>query len=203
MEKLNGQIRNGKNKKVLPIMKINIKRKPDYNRMVELLNYNSDTGIFTRKVSKGGKSVGSVAGGVNPFGHILISIGGKLYMAHRLAIYYIHKYWPENEIDHINRDPSDNRIVNLREVSTSCNLRNTGNFSHNRSGVKGVSWSKKSNKWYATIKNNNKQKSLGLYKSKTEAVFARYAGEQALGWKGCDKNSPAYRYVCNTLGRSL
>ena len=40
---------------------------------------------------------------------------------------------------------------------------------------------------------------LGEYNSFSEAVCARYAGEQALGWKECDANSSAYRYVCNIL----
>ena len=54
--------------------------------------------------------------------------------------------------------------------------------------------------WESQIRSNNKLFPLGYYKDFLEAVCARLAGEQALGWKGCEADSPAYRYVCNTLG---
>ena len=85
-------------------------------------------------------------------------------------------------------------------ASQSCNLRNTGNFAHNTSGVKGVSWSKLTNKWEACIKINRKKKHLGMYKNFDDAVCARLAGEQCLDWEGCDSNSPAYLYVKEMLG---
>lgn len=176
-------------------MKINPKRKPDYNRMVELLDYNQETGVFKWKVKVARPiKIGTVAGYIRN-GYRYITIDKVDYAAHRLAMYYIHKYWPENEIDHINRVKDDNRICNLREVSTSCNQRNAKNWNTNTSGVKGVCWDSTERKWFSYIYLNNKCKSLGKHKDFTEAVFARYAGEQALGWKSCDANSPAYRYL--------
>jgi hypothetical protein len=74
-------------------------------------------------------------------------------------------------------------------------LRNTGNPINNTSGVKGISWDKPANKWYARIKTNGKLKHLGYYKNFDDAVKARYKAEKKLDWKGCDSSSPAYQYL--------
>ncbi len=103
-------------------------------------------------------------------------------------------YMPENEIDHTNRNRSDNRIENLREVSRSCNRKNTGNQKNNSSGVKGVHKSGQSG-WSAHIGNGKEQHYLGYTKDFEEAVLLRLAAEQCLGWSGCDLASPAYQYA--------
>lgn len=181
---------------------VNLKRKPEYNKMVSLLDYNSLTGIFTWKDTRRGKvKIGDVAGCKHKSnGYIYIKLDNVDYSAHRLAFYYTHKYYPENEIDHINRVRDDNRSINLREVSYSCQSRNSKLSIKNTSGIKGVCWAKVDNKWHAYIWANGKSKSLGYYNSFDDAVYARYDGEQALGWKGCEANSPAYKYVQQMLG---
>lgn len=161
----------------------------------KILKYNYNTGAFTwiKRLSNRsiiGKSAGSLSNG-----YILIMIEGKNYRAHRLAWLYHYGYMPENGIDHINRDKSDNRIENLREVSQQCNTRNTSNFKHNTSGVKGVSWFSRTNKWIARIKVNGKEYHLGYHKDLIEAVAHRLAAEQCLDWQGCDSSSPAYMYM--------
>jgi hypothetical protein len=102
---------------------------------------------------------------------------------------------PENEIDHVNRNPLDNRIENLREVSRSCNARNTRNRKTNSSGVKGVSFDKKNKKWKAHISVSGKQYTLVRSDDFTEAVCFRLAAEQAFGWPECDKLSTAFLYL--------
>jgi hypothetical protein len=104
-------------------------------------------------------------------------------------------YWPENVIDHKDRVRHHNWIKNLREVSNQCNQRNRGNSKNNTSGVKGVSFDNVTNKWRPYIKINNKLFRLGSYKEFDNAVCARLAAEQCLGWSGCDSNSPAFQYV--------
>lgn len=160
-----------------------------YTRSFEDLLYDGDTGEF-----RWGPS-GEPAGNESKAGYISISINGKKYPAHRLAWYITYGYFPENEIDHINRDPSDNRIANLREVSRQCNARNTGNPSDNRSGVKGVSYCKTNGRWRATIAVDRKNYNLGTYEDLADAACARLAAEQCLDWHGCDSDSPAYRWV--------
>jgi len=75
-------------------------------------------------------------------------------------------------IDHINGNPLDNRLSNLRAASQSQNMCNRPAPKSNKSGYKGVSFHKQSGKWRATIKQNCRQFSLGLYDRKEDAANA-------------------------------
>ena len=179
------------------------KKKLTQKRLKELFSYDPNTGIFTRKARMGNRvKIGDIAGCVRGDGYIRIMIDGVHYYSHRLVWLYIHSYIPENNLDHINRDPSDNRISNLREVSNQCNMRNTGNLARNTSGVKGVGWSKANQKWESRIHVNGKGISIGYYKSFSNAVCARLMGEQCANWSGCNSSSPAYQYVQKMLSRT-
>jgi hypothetical protein len=167
-----------------------------YERLHKLLDYDPDTGVFTWRVNRGDKiKVGQKAGAETAAGYTRIKIGPRNYFAHRLAWLYTHGYFPESKIDHINRVPSDNRLLNLREVSQSCNIRNARIFCTNTSGVTGVGWVAKGGRWRARLTINYKTYYLGDYDDFDEAVCARLAAEQCLNWEGCDSDSPAYRYV--------
>jgi len=142
-------------------------------RVLELLDYDSSTGIFTRRVSRGSQLAGSVAGGVRRDGYWHIMIDGKIYLAQRLAFLLSHGHLPD-ELDHINGDPSDNRIENLRPATSQENQRNRGKQANNTSGFKGVSLHKQREKWYAQARDaNGKQKFLGYFPT-PEAASAAY-----------------------------
>ena len=173
-----------------------------YDRLREVLDYNPDNGIFRWKVGRQRIKVGAVAGCKNRLGYIKISVDNRLYSAHRLAWLYTNGYFPENHIDHINRVCDDNRISNLREISMSCNLRNSKTQCNNTSGIRGVSWHNQCGKWDANIAVNNKLYHLGLYDNFDEAVCARLAAEQCLDWEGCDSNSSAFQHVQKMIGES-
>lgn len=148
----------------------------EYLRSV--LHYDPETGIFTWKVRTSNRiNVGDATGCPNGDGYLLISVQSRLYQAHRLAWLYVYGEWPEDQIDHINRNRSDNRIANLRDVSHKQNGQNAGKYSHNTSGHTGVSWHKQSSKWRATIKHNQKKIHLGYFENLEDAVAARKAGE--------------------------
>ena len=101
-------------------------------KLRELLYYNPETGIFRWKNTPSRKvHANDIAGTIRPDDYVQIGIGKRYYLAHRIAWLYVHGYLPENDVDHINRNPSDNRIVNLREVSQQCNSRNTDNRKNN------------------------------------------------------------------------
>lgn len=80
-------------------------------------------------------------------------------------------------VDHINRNKLDNRKKNLRLVPYQINVINSGMLSTNTSGTKGVSWLACRNRWKAYIWVNNKEKYLGVYKTKDEAIKARKNAE--------------------------
>jgi hypothetical protein len=170
------------------------KQKLTQKRLKEVLIYYPGSGIFTWRTTGSGRKR-KIAGYKRPDGYVQIMIDGKRHLAHRLVFLHERGYLPENEIDHIDKNPSNNRIKNLREVSRQCNLRNTGNTKRNTSGVKGVSWHKRWNKWEVKICVNRKRKHLGYYKNFDDAVMARYKKEKELNWKGCDDSSPAYKYL--------
>ena len=167
----------------------------------KLLLYDAKRGVFTWRVSRPPVRAGAVAGYVNSNGYRYVWVNGKDYNASRLAFLYIRGYFPENQVDHINRVRDDDRWCNLREVSQQCNSRNTGNPCTNTSGVKGVDWVKRAGKWRARIKGNGKSKSLGYHADFTEAVAHRLAAEQCLDWGGCDSSSPAFRHMEEYCGR--
>jgi hypothetical protein len=82
---------------------------------------------------------------------------------------------PENKpcIDHIDNDRSNNRVENLRWCTFKENNYNMSIPKNNKSGYKGVSFDKKSNKWIARIGINNKTYHLGSFSNKEDAIFAR------------------------------
>jgi len=75
---------------------------------------------------------------------------------------YHHGVVPE-QLDHINRDTSDNRIENLRPANICQNARNRGLFSNNTSGCKGVAWDKTASKWISYVSVNKKHTKLGAF----------------------------------------
>ena len=143
-----------------------------------LLDYNPETGKFIWRVSKNNRvKCGSEAGTIQSSGHRRIGIDKKDYFAHRLAWLWYYGRWPENEIDHINHKPDDNRLKNLRDVSHKQNGKNQSRFRNNTSGRIGVSWCKGNKKWRATIKANGKYMWLGYFKEKEDAIKAREEAE--------------------------
>ena len=97
----------------------------------------------------------------------------KSYYTHRIAWLMYYGEWPKNQIDHINQDPTDNRIKNLRDVTNAENHRNQTLRSTNTSGYIGVSFYKGKNKYAAELIINGVKKWLGYYDTVEEAVAAR------------------------------
>lgn len=161
----------------------------------EILFYEPSTGIFTWKVKRGNIRAGQVAGSIHAQGYIPIGINGKIYQAHQLAVLYMTGSWPKGGVDHINRNRSDNRWKNIRELSQQGNLRNQGLSSRNTSGITGVSWIARRGKWQAQIKVDRKQIGLGLYDNFVDAVQARWDAEQKYGWTTVSYKSTAYEYL--------
>lgn len=140
-----------------------------------LLDYNKTTGDFTWKVSRGkrgAKIIGTVAGYTGVDGRKHIRIGNHLYKAHRLAWLYEYGIMPNEEIDHIDGNPSNNLISNLRLCNSSQNKFNTKKRTDNKSGVKGVHWYKKYQKWQVNINFNKQRKCIGYFADFFEACCA-------------------------------
>lgn len=149
--------------------------------LMEHLSYDPESGIFTRKKYRSHKAkVGDVAGWSDTKGYVRIEINHVPYAAHRLAWLYVYGRFPECQIDHIDRNPANNRISNLRTVSNGENQQNIGLKSNNKSGVVGVHWNRECAKWRATIKTDGKLKYLGIFDSIEKAAEARRIAEADL-----------------------
>jgi len=152
---------------------------PDVKKLHDAFEYRD--GKLYNKIARNSRTkIGEVAGSYSSR-YVQITFEGKSWLAHRIIFFMFHGYKPKF-IDHINGNKKDNRIENLREATPSQNQFNHGLNSANKSGVKGVSWSKKYQKWFACMSNNGKNKSLGLFSSLEDAKeFIELARELAHG----------------------
>ena len=152
------------------------------------LDYNPETGEFRWKIAVGNNKVkaGSLAGNVNkPTGRLQIGFQGKLYLAHRLAWLMTYSVIPKQVIDHIDGNPLNNRISNLRDVSRSVNGQNRRNAQFgNKTGFLGVSFHKQSGKFQAQIQLNGRVKYLGLFPT-AELARAAYLAAKREIHEGC------------------
>jgi hypothetical protein len=151
-------------------------------------HYDPDTGVFARirriKPHTQNKTADCyripTAKTLN--GYLQVGICGKLKIVHRLIFVYMEGVEPEEDVDHINGDRSDNRWENLRKVSRRENLRNAGLRTDNNSGVIGVCFSKSHNKWIANISSDSKRINIGNFDTKEEAIKAREEYEKLLNY---------------------
>jgi hypothetical protein len=131
--------------------------------LANLMFLYKDNELFWQ-VDRGHKvKAGSLAGCVRKNGYRQLSINKKVYFAHRIIFLMHYGYLPK-EIDHIDGNPLNNSIANLREVTHSQNQWNHKLRSDNKTGIKGVTWSKTKNKWKVQISFNSKNKHIAYSK---------------------------------------
>lgn len=135
-----------------------------YLRYNEGKLYWADTLRTKRMTSRFG---GKIAGDVKKNGYWYVSISGKRLLQHRVVYAMHHGYWPD-EIDHIDGNPSNNKIENLRAVNSEINARNKQKRSDNTSGYSGLSELP-----YGSWRVRVGSKHVGCYKTKDDAIIAR------------------------------
>jgi hypothetical protein len=157
----------------------------DLDRVRQLLSYCPESGTFTwLQNRKGGSArIGNAAGHQRPDGYSHITVDGQRHYSHRIAWVIEKGPIPDGmEIDHIDQDPSNNRLSNLRLVTRAVNRKNRSRDSRNKSGVNGVYWASHANAWGAQIRVDRKTTHIGYFKSLAEAAQARKASEANLGF---------------------
>lgn len=141
-----------------------------------LLSYDPETGLFKWLVSRQGARLGRPAGCVCSQGYLKLRIDQTLYQGHRLAWLHHYGHWPDDDIDHIDGDRSNNRINNLRDILSSENRKNQyGTGRPTASGLIGVA--RAGRKWRAYITNQGRTQWLGAYDSPEEASAAYKAAK--------------------------
>jgi hypothetical protein len=169
----------------------------NFEHVSDYVVYEPTTGLFTWRKTRARFRAGEPAGYINPYGYVVINLFFVPRRAHRLAWLLSYGEWPPDgvDIDHINGDRADNRLVNLRLASRSQNCWNGRTHSDNRSGFKGVTHIAGRNKpWQARVYCKGKGKTLGYFATAEEAhicyvaavnrlfgEFSPYGGEKGGG----------------------
>lgn len=143
----------------------------------DILCYDPQTGVFKWKVGTCRIKIGDIAGSVDKstgYMKIGMTINNRFlkFYVHRLAWLYVYSVWPKDQIDHIDRDKTNNRISNLREATRAENTINQRKRPNCSSRYIGVSWYNSSNRWVAEIKLNGNRKILGYFDTEQEAALA-------------------------------
>lgn len=149
-------------------------------RLRELLHYDPVTGDFTRRMRvKGSGPAGSVAGSINEDGYVVIVVDYRRYYGHRLAWFYVTGRWPDPQCDHDNRIRHDNRWENLREATIAEQRQNQAVKSHSKTGVRGVHFNEKAQRYRARITVDGVVHVLGQGFLTVEEASAAYLAAKA------------------------
>jgi HNH endonuclease len=121
----------------------------DIEELKRELRYDANSGVFYWISNKRGLRAGDIAGYVRQDGYWQLCINRTRVLAHRAAWAYVNGMWPDDEIDHIDLDKTNNAIKNLRQASHQEN-------SYNRNAT-GVSWKKSLGKYSVEITANGRR----------------------------------------------
>lgn len=136
-----------------------------FERASELLEYRAGK-LYWKSLTRwrpAGRSIGTR----RKNGRVFLIVDGRTYAVHRLVWLLCKGAWPTSDLDHVNRDPADNRIENLRECTKSQNQANRAPIG--ATGLKGVTFHRASGKFQAKVAGRY----LGLFSTAHEA--ARHA----------------------------
>ena len=148
---------------------------PTFDSVSSVLSYDHTSGRF---LWLAGKFNGRIAGNSDARGYVHIGFGGRKYLAHRLAWLLHHRSMPASKIDHINGNPGDNRLCNLREATQVQNMQNAKAHRGSITGLLGVT--KHRRKYRAQILANGKKVHIGLFDTPIAASEAYFAAKKDL-----------------------
>lgn len=128
-----------------------------------------DNGVLRNRVQRGKARAGSSVGTLDSYGYLVATVGGRMYKVHRL-IYAMFNDEVPRIIDHVNGDPSDNRIENLRPATPQQNGYNRKVNATSGSQVKGATFLR--GKWMAQCQTAGRRHYLGVFTNIEEAADA-------------------------------
>ena len=151
-----------------------------------MLDYCPETGVLrwkerdTAARGRNAKYAGKIAGNVHHSGYVRVRIDNVDYMAHRLAWAIYYERWPTLQIDHINRNRTDNRITNLREVTHVENNCNKDPRCDGKSKYKNVIWHSATGRWRVRFRRGGREHNFGSYTCEEEAAEVARKAKVAL-----------------------
>jgi len=146
------------------------KEKATLEYVRDLFSYDPESGLLTYKKNHHRFKKGTEAGTINANGYKFVSIKFRLYPVTHMAWSLMTGDWPADQIDHIDRNPLNNRWENLRAATVMQQQGNHGLAKNNTSGFRGVVARK--NRWYARMTVGKRTKHIGCFKTKEEAAAA-------------------------------
>ena len=161
----------------------------------DILHYNPHSGVWVWKIAINKIKVGDIAGNITNKLYKRICINNVRYLSSRLAFLYMEGHFPVNEVDHIDRDSTNDKWLNLREATRKANVINRSKGKKNKSGVMGVHWDKSRDKWLSSIRIDKVLKSLGRFADFSKAVMCRYNAEIKYGFLDYNPKSTSFMYL--------
>ena len=119
---------------------------------------------------------------VKSTGYRNISLFGRTYLEHHLIWFIHYGVWPSGQIDHVNQQRDDNRIVNLRDVSKAENARNRTRNPNSKLGEHGIWFNKRTHKYVAEITLNGKKVYQKSFTDLDQAIKERKEKSLELGF---------------------
>lgn len=156
------------------------KRLPSAAELREMFSYDPENGELRWKAlpPRSKRDLrGALAGCWSSRGYLRVKINKETHRGHRVIWKIVTGEDPADTIDHINGNPSDNRVCNLRPATFSQSAMNTKISCRNRSGVRGVKFTRADNAWSAYIGIGRKRHHLGQFKDFERAVAVRREAE--------------------------
>jgi len=182
---------------------------PSQERLIEVFDVIPESGdlIWKSRADVGApwnaKNAGKIAGHVRKDGYRTVAINGVSYYVHRIIWKMVYGTDPQELIDHVDQNKTNNRISNLRLASSSENARNVSSAHiDSKSGIRGVYFNKRNSKWVASIATNGNRMFLGHFDTAEAAGYAYEDARKEIH----GKFSPIYvapTFVCeNFKGRA-
>jgi len=128
----------------------------------ELFEYHDGVLIWNKNLNN--RYAGKIAGCKDHYGYHVVRINKKLYKSHRIIYWMHHGYCPDI-IDHIDKNPGNNKIENLRGVSHKANMLNR-NPNKGKTLPTGICWDKRRKKYKVMIGGIN----IGRYDELSKAI---------------------------------
>jgi len=150
---------------------------PDQKELKSLFDYDPETGILLRRTNIGGNQPGSPVGSLTSAGYLRVGIKGKQYKVHRIIWKIMTGDDPKDlDIDHINRNKTDNRFCNLRLVCRAKNKLNHGGYKRQDTNLPtGIYWYSERNRYKVYGCKKSKNIYLGSCKNLCDAIALRRA----------------------------
>ena len=148
-----------------------------------IFRYDPETGYiwWTDHYTVQAERVNERAGNTHSSGRMYVNVGKRRILAHRMAWFLYYKEWPKDQIDHINHDQMDNRILNLRAATLSQNQQNHIRAKcNNATQLLGVSYKVGKGKYTAQITLEGKTYHLGTFEDKYTAHQAYLTAKRKL-----------------------